>query len=66
MHRFALGMALLLALAMIAIGTQHVANPLTATRSFGGPIPESDTNIVWWLRLKGGRDIVSGWLYCRS
>jgi hypothetical protein len=28
-------MALLLALAIIAIGTQYVANPRTATRSFG-------------------------------
>jgi hypothetical protein len=60
MRWFALGLALLLALAIIAIGTQYVASPLTATRSFGLPLPENDTNIAWWLRLKGVRDIVSG------
>jgi hypothetical protein len=35
MHWFALGMALLLALAIIAIGIQYLASPLTAIRSFG-------------------------------
>jgi hypothetical protein len=60
MHWLAIGLALLLALAIIAIGTQYVARPLTATRSFGLPLPENGTNIAWWLRLKGVRDIVSG------
>ena len=60
MHWFALGLAPLLALAIIAIGSQYVASPLTATRSFGLPLPESGANIAWWLRLKGVRDIVSG------
>ena len=60
MHWFALGTALLVALAIIAIGSQYVASPLAATRSFGLPLPENGTNIAWWLRLKGGRDIVSG------
>lgn len=60
MHWFALGMALLLALAIIAIGIQYVVSPLTATRSFGLPLPETGANIAWWLRLKGLRDIVSG------
>jgi hypothetical protein len=60
MHWFALGTALLVALAIIAIGTQYIACPLTATRSFGLPLPENDANIAWWLRLKGVRDIVSG------
>jgi hypothetical protein len=60
MHWFALGMALLLAFAIIAIGIQYVASPLTAMRSFGLPLPESGANIAWWLRLKGVRDIVSG------
>jgi hypothetical protein len=59
MHWFALGLALLLALAIIAIGTQYVASPLTATRSFGLPLLNG-ANIAWWLRLKGVRDIVSG------
>lgn len=60
MHWLALGIALLLALAIIAIGTQYVASPRTATRSFGLPLPENGTNIAWWLRLKGVRDIVTG------
>jgi uncharacterized membrane protein len=60
MHSLALGMALLLAVAIIAIGIQYVVRPLTATRSFGLPLPETGANIAWWLRLKGVRDIVSG------
>jgi hypothetical protein len=62
MHWLALGMALLLALAIIAIGTQYVVSPRTATRSFGLPLPEDGANIAWWLRLKGVRDIASGLL----
>jgi hypothetical protein len=60
MRWLALGMALLVALAIIAIGTQYVSSPRTATRSFGLPLPEEGANIAWWLRLKGVRDIVSG------
>ena len=60
MHWFALGTALLVALAIITIGSQYIASPLTATRSFGLPLPENAANIAWWLRLKGVRDIVSG------
>ena len=62
MHWLALGTALLLALAIIAIGTRYVASPTTATRSFGLPLPENGANTAWWLRLKGVRDIVSGLL----
>ena len=53
-------MALLLALAIVAIGTQYIAAPTTATRSFGLPLPEGGANTAWWLRLKGVRDIASG------
>ena len=60
MHWLALGIALLVALAIIAIGTQYVASPRTATRSFGLPLPEEGANVAWWLRLKGVRDIASG------
>ena len=60
MHWLPLGTALLVALAIIAIGTQYVVNPTTATRSFGLPLPEYGANAVWWLRLKGVRDIASG------
>jgi hypothetical protein len=60
MHWLALGMALLLAVAIIAIGTQYVVSPLAATRSFGLPLPENGPNTAWWLRLKGVRDIAAG------
>ena len=60
MHWFALAVALLVALAIIAIGILYVVSPLVATRSFGLPLPENGANIVWWLRLKGVRDIASG------
>jgi hypothetical protein len=60
MHWLALGTALLLALAIITIGTGYVASPMKATRSFGLPLPENGTNVAWWLRLKGVRDIGSG------
>ena len=60
MHLLALGLAGLVALAIIAIGTQYVASPRTATRSFGLPLPEEGANVAWWLRLKGVRDIVAG------
>ncbi|MCC8959679.1 DUF4267 domain-containing protein [Bradyrhizobium sp. Pear77] len=60
MHWLALGTGLLLALGIIAIGTLYVASPTTATRSFGLPLPENGTNIAWWLRPKGVRDIVAG------
>lgn len=59
-HSFALGIALLVALAIIAIGVQYVARPFTAMRSFGLPLPENGPNTAWWLRLKGVRDIASG------
>jgi hypothetical protein len=60
MHLLALAMALFVALAIIPIGALYVAQPRTATRSFGLPLPEDGPNVAWWLRLKGVRDIVSG------
>ena len=60
MHWLAIGMALLLAFAIIAIGAQYLARPTTAMRSFGLPLPASDPTVAWWLRLKGVRDVVSG------
>ncbi len=59
-HWLAIGLALLLALAIIVIGARYVASPIAATHSFGLPLPEEGANIAWWLRLKGVRDIVSG------
>ena len=60
MHQLALGLAALVALAIIVIGALYVARPRAATRSFGLPLPEDGPNIAWWLRLKGVRDIASG------
>jgi hypothetical protein len=62
MLSFSIGMALLLALAICAIGIHYLVNPTAATRSFGLPLPEYGANIVWWLRLKGVRDGASGLL----
>jgi hypothetical protein len=59
MRWLALGIALLVAFGIIAIGTQYVVSPRTATRSFGLPLPEEGANVAWWLRLKGVRDIAS-------
>ena len=60
MHVLAIGVALLAAVAIIAIGAIYLSNPRAATQSFGLPLPEDGANIAWWLRLKGSRDIVSG------
>jgi hypothetical protein len=60
MNAFAIAVALLVAAAIIAIGAMYLADPRSATRSFGLPLPEDGSNIPWWLRLKGVRDIVSG------
>ena len=60
MHWISLGLALLLAVAIIAIGLQYLSRPFTAMRSFGLPLPENGPNVASWLRLKGVRDIASG------
>jgi hypothetical protein len=60
MHWLPSGMAFLLAIAIIAIGIRYIFSPMTAIRSFGLPLPDNGTNIAWWLRLKGVRDIVAG------
>lgn len=60
MHAIPLGLALFLALAIIAIGALYLAYPRAATHSFGLPLPGAGVQIVWWLRLKGVRDIAAG------
>jgi hypothetical protein len=57
---FSMGIALLAAFGIIAIGLMYLADPRAATRSFGLPLPEAGANVAWWLRLKGVRDVVSG------
>jgi hypothetical protein len=60
MYGFAIGVAVLAALGIIIIGLMYLTNPRVATHSFGLPLPEAGTNVAWWLRLKGVRDVVSG------
>ncbi|HEX3407265.1 MAG TPA: DUF4267 domain-containing protein [Caulobacteraceae bacterium] len=60
MQLLALGVAALVALAIIVIGVLYVSRPRVATRSFGLPLPEDGPKVGWWLRLKGVRDIASG------
>jgi hypothetical protein len=60
MQWFALGVALVVALAIIAIGILYISRPRAVSRGFGLPLPEEGPNITSWLRLKGVRDIVSG------
>lgn len=60
MHWFAIGLASLLAFAIIAIGTVYVVNPKTITPNFGLPLPPEGASFASWLRLKGVRDIASG------
>jgi hypothetical protein len=60
MHWLALGVAALLALAIIAIGIFYLVRPRVVSRGFGLPLPEDGPNVAWWLRLKGVRDMTSG------
>ena len=60
MHWFSFGVALLAAIGIIGIGVMYLLQPRVMTHNFGLPLPEEGRNIVWWLRLKGSRDIVSG------
>jgi hypothetical protein len=60
MHIAALGLAALLAAAIIFLGTQYIVRPWAMTASFGLPRPAGDSVTASWLRLKGVRDIVSG------
>lgn len=60
MPLFSTIIALLVSLAIIALGLMYLLTPRAATRSFGLPPPEPGPNVAWWLRLKGVRDIASG------
>ncbi len=60
MHWFSIDIAWLAALGIIYVGASYVSNPRTMAPNFGLPLPEEGTNIPWWLRLKGVRDITSG------
>ena len=60
MDWFSSGVALLVAIGIIAIGIMYLVSPRAATESFGLPLPEEGPNVAWWLRLKGSRDVTSG------
>ena len=60
MHWFSIGVAWLVSLGIIFVGVRYLTNPRTMAPSFGLPLPEEGTNIAWWLRLKGVRDVTSG------
>ena len=62
MHGIGIVLAVLLALAIIAIGALYLVSPRATASGFGLPLPEDGPNIAWWLRLKGVRDLVSGLL----
>lgn len=62
MYWFSIGVALLVAVGIIAIGGMYLVRPAIAMRSFGLPLPEVGENTMWWLRLKGVRDITAGLL----
>ena len=63
MHNaISLSLAALIAVAVIVIGCFYLVSPERMTGSFGlkPPAPDADTRA--WLRLKGIRDIVSGFV----
>lgn len=60
MHWFSVGVALLAAVGIIAVGVMYLLDPRAAAQGFGLPLPEAGANVAWWLRLKGVRDLVSG------
>lgn len=62
MHWFSLGVASLAAIGIIGIGVMYLFQPRLMTHNFGLPLPEEGPNIIWWLRLKGSRDVVSGFV----
>ncbi|MER8584326.1 DUF4267 domain-containing protein [Mesorhizobium sp. M1338] len=62
MYWFSMSAALLVSIGIIAIGAMYLARPATAMRSFGLPLPGDGESTMWWLRLKGVRDIAAGLL----
>jgi hypothetical protein len=60
MHWFSFGVAALAAIGIIGIGLMYLFKPKVMSQNFGLPLPEEGRNTVWWLRLKGSRDVVSG------
>lgn len=60
MSIFSMGVAVLVSIAIIGIGSMYLFKPRAAAQGFGLRLPDQGENTQWWLRLKGVRDIVSG------
>lgn len=57
---FSMGVAVLVSIAIIGIGSMYLFKPQAAAQGFGLRLPDQGESTQWWLRLKGVRDIVSG------
>jgi hypothetical protein len=55
-----LGLALLVAVGIIIIGSFYLVSPARVLGSSGLKPPESDADTRAWLRLKGIRDVAAG------
>src|ERR1700738_3024467 len=55
-----LGLAVLIAVGIIVIGSFYLVSPARVLGSFGLKPPASDADTRAWLRLKGIRDVRSG------
>ena len=55
-----LGLALLVAVGIIMIGSFYLVSPARVLGSFGLKPPASDADTRAWLRLKGIRDVAAG------
>ena len=62
MYWFSMSAAPLVSIGIIAIGAMYLARPAAAMRSFGLPLPGEGESTMWWLRLKGVRDVAAGLL----
>jgi hypothetical protein len=54
------GLALLVAVGIITIGSFYLVSPARVLGSFGLKPPASDADTRAWLRLKGIRDVAAG------
>ena len=57
-----LSVAALIAVSVFIIGSFYLVSPERISGSFGLKPPASDADTRAWLRLKGIRDVASGWV----
>ena len=55
-----LGLAVLIAVGIIVIGSFYLVSPARVLGSFGLKPPASNADTLAWLRLKGIRDVAAG------